>query len=85
MHKIFISKKVGIKWIIKLSMKREKIYLLNICKNSSIKHVFLLKTNDYTSLHEFIQKLNSAIIKSWNAQDIYSNNFSLNFSNSFMI
>lgn len=50
--------------MIKLSMKREKIYLLNICKNSSIKHVFLLKTNDYTALHEFIQKLNSAIIKS---------------------
>ena len=71
--------------MIKLSMKREKIYLLNICKNSSIKYVFLLKTNDYTALHDFIQKLNSAIIKLWNAQDIYSNNFSLNFSNSFMI
>lgn len=50
--------------MIKLRMKRrEKISLPHISKNSSIKHVFLLKTNDYSALHEFIQKLNSAIIK----------------------
>lgn len=49
---------------IKLHMKRrEKISLPNISKNSSIKHIFLLKTNDYSALPEFIQKLNSAIIK----------------------
>lgn len=72
--------------MIKLHMKRwEKISLPNISKNSSIKHIFLLKTNDYSALHEFIQKLNSAIIKLWNAQDIYSSTFGLNVSNSFKI